>query len=67
MPNELNEIIANQVAWAERHGIPLDRSNRCPSAANNLFMPLNPSSVDEFGDGCRLLGRHERNSHALRC
>ncbi|MEA2024796.1 MAG: hypothetical protein U9N79_10990 [Actinomycetota bacterium] len=51
MSNELKEIIASQVAWAERHAVPLDRSKRCPSADDNLFMPLNPGSVEEFGDG----------------
>ncbi|MCL1599867.1 MAG: hypothetical protein M3094_11830, partial [Actinomycetia bacterium] len=51
MSNELNEIIANQVAWADRHGVPLDRSNRCPSADDNLFIPLNLESVGEFGEG----------------
>ena len=51
MPNELNEIIASQVAWAERHGIPLDRSNRCRTADDNLFIPLSPGSVEEFGEG----------------
>ena len=48
---ELNEIIANQVAWAERHGLPLDRSNRCRTVDDNLFMPLSPGSVEEFGEG----------------
>ncbi|MCL1597923.1 MAG: hypothetical protein M3094_01970 [Actinomycetia bacterium] len=51
MSNELKEIIAGQVEWAERHGVPLDRSNRCPSADENLFMPLSPGSVEEFGEG----------------
>ena len=51
MPNELNEIIASQIAWAERHGIPLDRSNRCRTAGDNLFIPLSPRSAEEFGEG----------------
>lgn len=51
MSRELNEIIAGQVAWAERHGIPLDRSKRCRAVEANLFVPLSPGSAEEFGDG----------------
>ncbi len=51
MSIELNEIIANQVVWAESGGVPLDRSNRCRTTEDNLFMPLNPGSVEEFGEG----------------
>jgi hypothetical protein len=51
MSNELKEIIAGQVEWAERCGVPLDRSNRCRTADDNLFVPLSSGSVEEFGEG----------------
>ncbi len=51
MMSEPAEIIGGQVAWAERHGIPLDRSKRCRAAEDNLFVPLSPGSAGEFGEG----------------
>lgn len=51
MTGSLNEVIASQTAWAERHGIPFDASSRCGSVQDNLFMSLNPHSAEEFGGG----------------
>jgi hypothetical protein len=51
MSNELDDIITSQVAWAERQGLPLDHSNRCRTAEDNLFMPLSPRSAEEFAEG----------------
>lgn len=51
MSIELKEIISSQTAWAERHGIPFDGTNRCRAVEQNLFMPLMPRSHEEFGHG----------------
>ena len=51
MSNELNEIITSQAEWAESRGIPFDKSKRCGTFGQNLFMPLTPGSVEEFGEG----------------
>ena len=51
MSNELNEIITSQIAWADGRGLRLDRSKRCRTAEDNLFISLSPGSAEEFGDG----------------
>jgi hypothetical protein len=49
--NALNEIIERQVEWADRHGIPYQKPNMCRSVGDNLFLPLDPDTTMEFGEG----------------
>jgi hypothetical protein len=49
--NALNEIIERQVEWADRHDIPYQKPNMCRSVGDNLFLPLDPDSTTEFGEG----------------
>ena len=47
----LKRIIASQTAWATRNGVPFDASSRCASVEDNLHMPLNEDTAEEFGGG----------------
>ena len=47
----LERIIASQTAWATRNGVPFDGSSRCANVEDNLFLPLNEDTAEEFGGG----------------
>jgi hypothetical protein len=49
--NPLAEIIASQIAWADRRGIPHNDSNICRTVTDNLFIAMGGASAVEFGDG----------------
>jgi len=49
--NTLNEIINNQIEWADRRGVAFDGRNVCRILDGNLFAPLNPDTAVEFGGG----------------
>jgi hypothetical protein len=49
--NALNEIIQRQVEWADRRDIPYQDRNICRSVGDNLFLPLDPDTTKEFGEG----------------
>jgi hypothetical protein len=49
--NALSEIIDSQVEWADRHDIPHEEPNMCRTLGDNLFLPLDPDTTQEFGEG----------------
>jgi hypothetical protein len=49
--NALNEIIEHHVEWADHHDIPYQDPNMCRSVGDNLFLPLDPDTTMEFGEG----------------
>ena len=51
MQNPLAEIIASQIAWADRQRIPHNDSNMCRTVTDNLFIAMDTASAVEFGDG----------------
>ncbi len=49
--NALNGIIECQVEWADRLDIPYEDPNMCRTLEDNLFLPLDPDTTLEFGEG----------------